>query len=153
MVGILVESSLPSVPFLHPLFDAGQHFIIAQLHPWLADEETWWHLASKTLDDDVRVEPFGKVNDEVDILLKVEEMEMIRMLKVFLGHLGAFEDLQLVELDRSQGQLRNDVSGIKHHGFAFARQPEDEMRSTRNAIVGSHVDGTFRRDQKFFLFL
>ena len=74
MVGILVKSSLPSVPFLHPLFDAGQHFIIAQLHPWLADEETWWHLASKTFDDDVRVEPFGKVNDEVDILLKVEEI-------------------------------------------------------------------------------
>ena len=93
MVGILVEPSLPSVPFFHPFFDAGQHFIIAQLHPWLADEITRWHLASKSFDDDVRVEPFGKVNDEVDILLKVEEMEMIRMLKVFLGHLGASEDL------------------------------------------------------------
>ena len=96
--------SLPSVSLLHSFLDAAQNHVITKLHPWLADEITWWHLARKSFDDDVRVEPFGKVNDEVDILLKVEEMEMIRMLKVFRGHRGAFEDLQLVELDCGQRQ-------------------------------------------------
>ena len=85
--------SLPSVSPLHSFLDAAQNLVIPQLHPRLADEETGRNLARKTLNDDVRIESLGKVNDKIDILLKVEEMEMLGMLKEFLGHRGAFEDL------------------------------------------------------------
>ena len=91
---------LPSVAFLHPFFDTVQHLIVAQLHPRFADEVARRHLASKTLDDDGGVESLSKTNDEIDVFLQIEEVEMLGMYKVFLGHLRAFEDLQLVELDR-----------------------------------------------------
>ena len=66
------------------------------------------------------------------------------MFKVFLGHLRAFEDLQLVELDRGQRQLGDDVGGIEHHSFALSGQTEDEMRPAGDAVVGSHADGLLR---------
>ena len=63
----MIHLPLPSVPFLHLLLNAVQNLVIPQFHPRLADEETRRHLTGKTLDDDVGVEAFGEVDDEVDI--------------------------------------------------------------------------------------
>lgn len=60
---------LPCVSFLHVPLDARQHLVVAQLHPRLGDEEARRHFARKTLDDNVGIEPLGKVDDEIDIFL------------------------------------------------------------------------------------
>lgn len=72
-------------------------------------------------------------------------MEVFWVLLVFLSHCRVLEDLQLVELDRGEGQARNDVGGFEHHRFGFAGQAEDEVRPARNVVLRGQVDGAFRR--------
>ena len=102
---LMHKPALPGVAFFHVALDALQHFVVAQFHPWLADEKSRGHLTRETLDDDVGVEALGEVDDKIDIFLQVKKMEGLGMLQKLFRHLCALEDLQLVELDCGEGQF------------------------------------------------
>ena len=54
--------------------------------------------------------------------------------EIFIGHLGVFEDLELVKLHRGERQLRYDISSVEHHFAGFAREAEDEMSAAGEAV-------------------
>ena len=85
------------ISFEEAAFDEGEYLVVAEGLPGLGDEIAWGHFAGETFDDNVGVEAFDEVDDELDVIVQVEQMEVGRVGEVFVGHFCIFEYLELVE--------------------------------------------------------
>ena len=84
-------------------------------------------LARKTLDHQLRPEPFQQVDKKIDILGQRPEPILLRMFGIVSGHGGVAEELELVEFDGVERQSVDDRGLSDEHLVALARQPQDEM--------------------------
>ena len=67
--------------------------VVAEVEPGFGDEIAGRHFAGEAFDDDVGVEAFDEVDDELDIFVEGEKVEFRGVGEVFVGHFCIFEYL------------------------------------------------------------
>ena len=115
--------------------------VVSKVEPGFGDEIARWNFTCKAFDDDIWVEVFDEVDDELDIIFESEEMKISGVGEVFVSHFCVFEYLKLVKFHCSERQLRDYVSCVKHHVASFSGESEDEMTATMKTIVVNKFNG------------
>lgn len=83
---------LPAVPLFHTPPYLGHELMVFQSPSW-EGKETGGGLRDETLQHEVGTETLKEINDEVYVFVGSEEVEMLRMGKILLGHTGSFDKL------------------------------------------------------------
>lgn len=93
------QASLPCVPFFQTLFKHPQQFCIPDKPPRSLIYKSWRNFSYEAFDEQVRAQSFQHVDEKVEIFVKAETFEVFGSVSIFMFHLRAFDNLQLVELD------------------------------------------------------
>lgn len=97
-------------------------------------------MGDETFKNEVGSEAFDEVDDEVNVFVGSEEVEVGRILLVFLCHSGATNELELVEFEGGKGKRRQDV-GFSKNGFpTLAWKPQNEVSTSSDATSSSTLD-------------
>lgn len=142
-------------------FEHGHQLFVADKAPGRPAVEPRRSLSGETFHDQVGPQPAQDADEKFHIFVEGTEAVSFRMCLPVRLHGGIPEYLELVELDRRQGERIDGLRLGGHHPVGLARQPENEMRSdmypacgrsppqhgvrSRNRAPGSR-HGAFRRN-------
>ena len=95
----LKQSPLPGISLNQPFFKHFQQLRVAHQAPGCLVHEAWRDFSCEAFDQQVRSQPLEEIHEEIDIAVQGECHEILPPFAVLPFHRGAFDDLQLVELD------------------------------------------------------
>jgi hypothetical protein len=107
--------SLPGPAVFEAFFEQAEEFHIADKAPRGLVDKARRDLADETFYEKIRTEAFQHIHKEVDIFLKTETFKILRLFFIFLLHPCPLDDLELVELHRTDRKGVDQLSGVKHH--------------------------------------
>src|SRR5207249_4971273 len=92
---LLSSSPLPDVALFEFPLDI-EHEVVFRAAPNGRDEQAEWRLSEHALNDDVWIQTFHKIAEQVEILLVAKHTE--RPARIFGGQRGAAHDVQVMDL-------------------------------------------------------
>lgn len=98
-------------------------------------------MGDETFKNEVGSEAFDEVDDEVNVFVGSEEVEVGRILLVFLCHSGATNELELVEFEGGERKRRQDVGFSKNSVPTLAWKSQNEVSTSADATSSSTLDG------------
>lgn len=135
-----IETSLTGVSIVESPFHFGHKLVVLQA-PAGDGEEAGGRLRDKALEDKVGTETLDEVDDEVDVFIGREEVEIGRIRGIFGSHASTLDELELVELEQSQGKVGKDGGFMEHCIPTLPRKSEDEMSTDADVTSSGSGDG------------
>ena len=145
------QPTLPAAPFAHTPQQAGGKLVVFQ-SPSGSDEQLVGRLRHKPFHHDVRSQPFDEIDSQVDVFIDRVKVKILRCLGIFLRHAGVAYQLQLVQFQRGNRQLREPV-GVSQHLFAalgvgdIALHADDAAFKGRIVCVEGDITDAESREQ------
>jgi hypothetical protein len=92
--------------------------------------------AEEALDDKFWVEALNESNGQVGVFVEFVEFAVLWITLAVGDHCGASDELQLVELDRVERELREHLGFGEQHVFRLAGEAEDYVGVDFDVVVG-----------------
>jgi len=137
-VGQRGASALSRVAFKQFFFDGvdGAFFFH---RPSRGDQEVGGAVGGEALYDDVGREEFQIVANEGDVFFEFEDRDFAA--GVGVGERGVFEDVEEMDFDAVNAEVREEAGGVEHHVARFAGKAEDDVSAD---FEGAAIDGASR---------
>ena len=126
--------------FYHAMAHFGNKFVVFQA-PTGDGKKAGWRLRHKAFKDKVGAEAFEEVDDEVDVFVGCKEMEILRILGIFLCHACTFDELKLVEFEGGERKRGEGLGFGKHGFFALMGKTQNEVCTNPDASGCCTSDG------------